>query len=344
LTRSNDQYVGKQLKEDIFNLTGTLIAPAMTLLSHEQVRLINMHGVILQDVDFTSTTSTENRSNAEDREAMIEESVAQIGEVFEEMRYSKKIPLMDVRRSIIPMIHETTEQPDLFGLFATLQSRDDYTYRHNIGVGVIATLIGRWLGMDKHELSQLTLAATLHDVGKVKIPLELLNKPGKLTYEEYELIKKHTVFGYEMIKETVGTTHKQALVALQHHERHDNSGYPFGIGSDKIDSHSRIVAVADVFHAMTSNRAYRDASPFYETLKQMHHNAFGEFDAQIIKLFLDKMMQALISNEVLLTDGRRGFIVMINHHAPLYPLVRLEQDDYLDLSKESNIHIDRVIA
>lgn len=340
---SNHKFLGAQLKQDLFNRMGILIAPANTTLGHEQVRMMEMHGINLEPSDVYTHIPKESRSKAE-QDALIEESVKQIGEIFQDMRYSKKIPLLDIRQSIIPMIHETTDQPNLFSLFATLQSKDDYTYRHNIGVGVVATLIGRWLGMEPNELSQLSMAATLHDIGKVKIPLEILNKTGKLTDEEYATMKKHALLGYEMIKATQGTNHRQALVALQHHERQDGSGYPFGIRAEKIELHSRIVAVADVFHAMTSNRPYRNASPFYETVKQMYHNAFGEFDALIIHLFLDKMMQSLIGNEVMLTDGRSGLIIMANHLDPLHPLVRMEQDNYVDLSKQPSIHIDHVIV
>lgn len=344
MPRSNERFLGQQLKQDIFASTGILLAPAKTVLDLEQLRIMYKHGVKLEVKDVRFLTSAEMKPAVAQQNALIEESVSQIREVFQDMRHTKKVPLLDIRQNIIPMIHETTEQPNLFGLFATLQSKDDYTYRHNIGVGVVSTLIGRWLGMDKQELVQLTMAATLHDVGKIKIPLDILNKPGKLTDDEYSLMKKHTVFGYELLKGTPGTTHRQALVALQHHERQDSSGYPLKVGSDKIDPHSKIVAVADVFHAMTSNRAYRNASPFYETLQQMQQNAFGEFDAQIIQLFLNKMMQSLIGNNVLLTDGRSGSIVMINHHAPLYPLVSLDGNSFLDLSKDSSVHIERVIV
>lgn len=146
-----------------------------------------------------------------------------------------------------------------------------------------------------------------------------------------------------MIKETVGTNHRQALVALQHHERQDGTGYPLGIRADKIDFFSRIVAVADVFHAMTSKRTYRNASPFYEILKQMQQDAYGALDPRIIGLFLNKVMQSLIGNEVLLTDGRTGSIVMIKPHDPFHPLVRIEEA-FLDLSKEPTLHIEQVIA
>lgn len=273
---------------------------------------------------------------------VIDESVIVIEEVFREIRRTNKVPLLDIRRQMIQMIHQTVEQPNLFEILASLQCKDDYTYRHIIGVAVMATLIGKWLGVKGPELMQLTMAATIHDVGKAKIPVEILNNPGKLTKDEFALFKKHTIFGYQMIKETVGTNHRQALVALQHHERQDGSGYPLGVGADKIDLFSRIVAVADVFHAMSSNRSYRTASPFYETLNQMQQNAFGALDARIIHILMNKIMQSLVGNDVILTDGRTGSIIMINTLDPIRPLVRVEES-FVDLSKQTALHIEQVV-
>lgn len=333
---------GKQLKRDVFNTSGLLIVPAMTVIDEEQIRKLEMHQVFLNRNDFQDQAFEEARTSV-DIDNLVNESTYQVEEIFTEMRHSKQVPLMDIRKTVIPMINQTTEQPGLYKLFSSLQSKDDYTFRHNIAVGILSNLIGKWIKLNDSELAQLTLAATLHDVGKVKIPMELLNKKGKLEPSELELMKKHAIFGYEMLKDTVGLSHRQALVALQHHERNDGSGYPFGILGDKIDLFSRIVAVADVFHAVSSDRPYRNASPFYETLKLMHHNSFGEFDPRIIHVFMDKMMQSLVGNDVLLTDGRIGNIVMINPHAPIYPLVNL-QDRFLDLSKDSSIHIEQVLA
>ncbi|NOU93534.1 HD domain-containing protein [Paenibacillus sp. LMG 31456] len=333
---SNEMYYGKQLKQDKFNQLGVLVVPAMTLLSLEQLQILNQHGVSLEPNDVNEGTERTDHS------VLVDESVLLVEEIFQEIRYTKQIPLLTIRKQIFPMIYHTTEQPNLFGLFACLQSKDDYTFRHNIGVGVIATLIGRWLELKENELSQLTIAATLHDVGKLRIPLEILNKPDKLTTEEFEIMKKHTLFGYEMIQNTVGTNEREALVAYQHHERHDGSGYPLGIKGEQISFFSRIVAVADVFHAMTSKRSYRNAAPFYETLKQMHDNAFGVLDPQIIRLFMDKIMQSIIGNEVLLTDGRKGTIIMANPHDPLHPLVSMSSG-FLDLSKQSSCHIERIL-
>lgn len=319
-----------------------LLVPAHTVLDRELLRLLESHHILLEDYEVTITPSFSGQADFE-QSAMMDECVLQMEEIFQGMRHTHKVPLLDIRQNIIPMIHQTTERQNLFGLFAVLQSKDDYTYRHNIGVGVISTLIGRWLNLQEAELSQLTMAATLHDVGKVKIPLDILNKPGKLTDDEYATMKKHTVFGYEIIKETVGTNHRQALVALQHHERQDGSGYPLGTPANRIDLFSRIVAVADIFHAMSSRRSYRNASPFYSILKQMENDTFGALDPEITRLFLGKIMQSLIGNEVLLSDGSKGRILMINKLDPTRPLVRVE-DVYMDLSKEHALNIEQVIV
>ncbi|WP_028561772.1 HD-GYP domain-containing protein [Paenibacillus pinihumi] len=331
----NKAFLGMSLRRDLFNHNGVFIAPARTLLNEEQIELIDRHGIQLESHDVQAV---EKKPAVQ---GQIDSTTAYVTELFDKIRYSKTIPLLTIREEIVPVIQQTAGHTDFYELIATLQTKDDYTYRHNIAVGVLSTLIGRWMGLPHSELTQLTLAATLHDIGKLKIPPDLLLKPGKLTHEEFELIKKHTIFGYQMIKDTVGATHLQALVALQHHERQDGSGYPLGLQAGQIVPFSRIVAVADVFHAITSDRPYRKASPMYETLQQMDQHAFGELDPHICKMFIDKMMQSMLSHEVLLTSGQTGTIVMINPHAPLHPLVNVD-DQFIDLSKHSALQIVQV--
>ena len=171
--------------------------------------------------------------------------------------------------------------------------KNEYTYRHNICVGVIATYIGKWLGLSEEELSKLTLAATLHDIGKTMISGSILNKPGKLTELEYEEMKHHTIYGYRLIKKIPGLHPSIALTALQHHEREDGQGYPLGINGYHIHSFSKIVAIADIFHAMSSHRVYHEAIPFYEVIAQMKENVFGKLNPEILLVFLNKMMEII---------------------------------------------------
>lgn len=310
----------------------------MTLLSAEHIRLINQHKITLESHDVVQLDS------AEFFQLAIDDCTAAIENIFEQLRHNKnkRIPMLEVRNEVIPFIQQVSEKNDFYGVLAALQSKDDYTYRHNVSVGILSTLLGKWLKLKPEDLSMLTIAATLHDIGKMRIPDELLTRPGPLTAEEYQLMKKHTTYGYEMIRDTIGTNHLQALVALQHHERMDGSGYPFGVLGNRITDFSKIVAVADVFHAMTSDRFYRKASPLYEVLLQMEENVFGKLDPYICRVFINKLMQSMIGNEVELTDGRTGKIIMILATDPLRPLVNID-DDFIDLSKHRSIGIMRVI-
>jgi putative nucleotidyltransferase with HDIG domain len=314
---------------------------AHSVITREHIELLLRHGIQLskQDIEGYEEPSTEQKKDHVEEE--IHHSVQRITEYFDSIRLTRKVPLADIRENIIPALYETSRSATLYQLFMAMQARDDYTYRHNLAVSMFSNLLGGWLGMDKQELAQLTTAALLHDVGKMLVPDYILNHPGKLTPEQFDEVKKHTVYGYEILKSTTGVTHRQAMVALQHHERLDGSGYPYGLTASKIDLFSRIVSVVDVFHAMTSKRVYRDASPFYEVLLQISKDAYGPLDPRITNLFIRKIMATLTGQQVMLTDGRTGVIVMVPEHDPTRPLVQVD-GQYIDLAKELSVHIRQI--
>ena len=133
---------------------------------------------------------------------------------------------------------------------------DDLTYVHSMNVALIASVIGKWMGYNQEKIKVLTLAGLMHDIGKLLIPEKILNKPGNLTDNEYEIMKKHVNLGYEQVKNKfMPMSVKEAI--LLHHEKCDGTGYPFGLKSDKIPETAKIIAIADVYDAMTSSRIYR---------------------------------------------------------------------------------------
>lgn len=337
--QEKDQLLGKRVKRNIFNVDGTLLINIETILTQEHLHALRNHGVELTTEDVYQNEGTNYKVPFS---AVMEETVSESVNIFQEVRNTRRIPLAEIRQNIIPAIYDAVHEEHFLTLFSSLQAKDDYTYRHNIAVGVLATLLGSWLGLAKQDLLQLTTAGVLHDVGKMLIPDKILNKPGKLTAEEFEEMKKHTIYGYELIKKTPGTNNRQALVALQHHERMDGSGYPLGLTKDKIDLFSRIVSVVDVFHAMTSKRVYRDPSPFYEILISMENDAFGVLDAKITKLFIEKIMNYLSGNTVLLTDGREGRIIMIHPHEPTRPLIQVG-NQFIDLRADSSVRMEKIL-
>ncbi|WP_246188095.1 HD-GYP domain-containing protein [Paenibacillus tengchongensis] len=335
---NNEQYIGKQLAANLFNQSGVFVLPAYTILTAEHIRLISQHGILLEEHDVV------HLDNAVYYQLAVDECTAAMERIFKQLHYTKsrRLPMFELRGEVLPFIQQVSEKNDFFGILAALQSKDDYTYRHNVAVGILSTLLGRWLKLRPEELGSLTIAATLHDIGKVMIPAEILAKSGALTPEEHALLKKHTTYGYEMIRDTVGTSHMQALVALQHHERMDGSGYPFGVQGHRITDFSKIVAVCDVFHAMTSDRNHRPAAPLYEVLRQMEDDVFGKLDPYICRVFIGKLMQSMIGSDVLLSDGRTGKIIMIPVHDPLRPLVNIGED-FIDLSLRRDLGVVKVI-
>ncbi|WP_238403175.1 HD-GYP domain-containing protein [Paenibacillus mesophilus] len=340
--RTYEHLMGKRLLRDLFNSKGVLLIAAATVLDTGHADILEDHGMMLTVRDVEDVGHDASMS-AELLAASLDEAVAVVKGVFEHIRNTRQIPLAELRTRVIPVIRHTTDRLHLFQMFTMLQAKHDYLYRHSVAVGAVSMLLGKWLRLSEAELLQLTTAAVLHDIGKTQIPVELLNKPDRLTEDEFETMKRHTLIGFEMIKKTVGTTHRQASVALQHHERIDGSGYPFGLKSDKIDLFSRIVAVADVFHAMTSKRVYRDPSPLYEVLKQMETNAYGTFDPAVVTVLIRKFMQALIGYEVMLTNGTKAKIVLIHPHNQTRPLVQ-SGERFIDLSKEYSVHIEQVLG
>lgn len=337
-----EQLIGKKMKYDILNAYGVTIVPADSVLTSESIQILINHRIDLSSIALAYEHKPIQQSSIQIGE-LVQQTVNISKELFESILVSRKVPLMEIRNEVLPAILQLSKNQDIFELFEAVKAKDDYVYEHNVGVGVISTLIGRWMNLDNSELSILSLAATLHDVGKVKLPLEVLNKPGKLNEVEFQLIKKHTIYGYELLKGTTGLSLRIARVALQHHEREDGNGYPLGLKKENIDLFSSIVAVADIFHAMSSKRPYHEPLSFHEIVNQMTDGKFGVLNPQIISVFIENLMKRLVGKQVLLTDGREGEVVYINPHNIETPLIKLA-DYFLDLSQERNIHIKSIIA
>ena len=272
----------------------------------------------------------------------IDEASRQMEEIFDIVAKTGVVPVGEIRNDIMPVIRQAAEIPHIYHLFYELKAQDEYTYRHTVCVGIISALIGKWLNLGQSELNDLTLGATLHDIGKARVPADILNKPGRLTQEEYIEMKRHTVYGYRMLKDIPELNERVALIALQHHEREDGGGYPFSLRSEKIDALAKIVAIADVYHAMSSSRVYHQAEPFHIVISQMQNDVFGKFDPKIMLVFLYRIMDSLVGRRVLLSDGEEGTILMVDQFEPLRALIKTG-DTLVDLRLNRGLRISRVL-
>ena len=178
------------------------------------------------------------------------------------------------------------EAPTVRSLLASLRSHDAYTYRHSLRTVRLSLLLGRACGVESSaRLRVLCLGAVVHDLGKVFIPGEVLHKPGRLTAQEWEAVRRHPLDGARMMAGVAASEGVRRIVA-EHHERCDGRGYPAGLRGDEIDFNARVVAVADAFDAMTSERPYREAAGYEAAAAELERCAGSQFDPEVVLAFL----------------------------------------------------------
>lgn len=190
----------------------------------------------------------------------------------------------------LPTFHQTSQAlSELKNLAVEVETKDGYTANHCDRIQGLAYATGKELGLSHHRLYLLDYGAYLHDVGKIKIPLEVLQKPAPLTTEEWPLFYQHPITGREMLEQTFMKA--SGPIVEQHHERYDGSGYPYGLGRDEVMVESYIVAVTDTYDAMTSNRPYRSARSKQEALEEIHSLAGKHYPSEVVKAFFSILRQ-----------------------------------------------------
>ncbi len=233
---------------------------------------------------------------------------------------------------------------ELFDMIHNMRSVDDSVYAHSLNVALIARAIGKWLHLSREDLNTLTLAGLLHDIGKTQIPPEILNKQGALTDEEYDLIRSHAKLGHKILKNANLDT-RIKLAALQHHERYDGSGYPRGLESDEIDFFASIIAIADVYDAMSAARSYRAPKCVFQVIYAFEQDGFQKYNPNVLLTFLQRVAGCYNNSRVLLSNGISGRVVFLNRNALSRPIIETNDENLLDLSLPENkeLYIQSVI-
>lgn len=253
------------------------------------------------------------------------------GTVNKEELLSKTISLVSPKQTTL----------DVFDMLHNMRQVNDSTYAHSLNVAIISRIIGKWLHFSNEELDTLTLAGLLHDIGKTKIPDEVLNKDEKLTDEEFQMIRNHPKYGYDILKSQPLNSHIKKA-ALMHHERCDGSGYPMGLTMEEIDDYALIIAIADVYDAMTAARSYRAPLCPFEVIAEFEKDGLQKYKPKYILTFLENIANAYQNNRVMLSDGTSARIVLLNHRRLSKPLVQLDDGACIDLEK-SPLYIKAII-
>lgn len=262
-------------------------------------------------------------------------------QVFNAASSSNNVPILEIREHLLRLIQHI-DQYNILSFNPINPKAEDSLYHNSIMVSLTSYNLAVWLGQPQKDLIPVALAGLLHDIGNVKIDQAILRKPTKLTPEELNEVKQHTLLGYNLLKNVAGINEGVKLAALQHHEREDGTGYPMNLKSQLIHMYSKIVAVADIFHAMTSIRYYKKADSPYLVLEELLKESFGKLDPVIVQTFISKATQFHNGTWVRLNNNSIGEIVFTDRTHPTRPWVNVN-GNIINLSIERNYHIVEVM-
>lgn len=237
----------------------------------------------------------------------------------QEIIHTKK----DIGETLDRLIDDIIKNRHLMVNMIDLKVFDDYTFYHSVNVAVIALVLGVALELPRTELYKLGMASLLHDIGKIMISKDILDKPGRLTPEEFEIMKSHSDEGYRYLKEIYDVSVQVYMAVKFHHEQDGGGGYPMGLTGDLIPLYSKLITIADVFDALTSDRVYRKALSPSEAMEYIMGNSGQMFDPEIVRIFLKKVAPYPVGTAVLLSDQRVGIVVSNCEEFGLRPTVRI---------------------
>lgn len=340
---------GVMLSEPVTTRLGNTLFPKGRVISERDIEILRAFLIQMVSID--------SRGPAEDAEedklpevtgmfspfiAEYEKMLALLKQVFKLASASQPVPMMDLRTRLQALITHI----DFYNVL-TFSAKNwhlhDFVYHNSIMVGLTSYLLAKWHGLPEKDHVQIALAGLLHDIGTMKIDPALLEKKGRLTAAETEEVRKHTIIGYNILKNVPALNEGVKLCALQHHEREDGSGYPLGVKSDKIHIYAKVVAIADIFHAMSNPRYYKNAISPYLVLEELLKESFGRVDPAMVQTLINKVTTFQNGTLVKLNDNRVGEIVFADRANPIRPWVNVN-GTIVNLAQERSLYIQEVIS
>jgi len=267
-------------------------------------------------------TAVSTEQERETASRVLTSSKKAIMTMFNETRMGKALDVKQAMPIVQEITASVTRNSGALISLARLKNADDYTYMHSVAVCALMIALGQRLGLSPEETRQAGLAGLLHDIGKMAVPPEILNKPGKLTRDEFLSVQKHTQAGHDMLRSAEGIGEAALDVSLHHHEKIDGSGYPFNLKGDQISLFSKMGAVCDVYDAITSNRPYKSGWEPGHSIKRMATNN-GHFDETVLDAFIKGVGIFPTGSCVLMQSGKIGMVLDQHPQSLLIPKVKV---------------------
>jgi len=337
-----------------------LIVPAHTKITPRIIAKLEMYGICAVDVykesegqppvleldnNMESYLDTMKKSAEFQKfnnhyDNVIENMTTQFSEIMDDE--SQEVNIDRLLGQVDYLLDQSDNCYHMFDMLQCMKEHDDYTFSHCMNVAVISSTLAHWLRFSEDDVATVILCGLLHDIGKLRVPQEIINKPGRLTPPEFEEIKKHTIYGYNILKNKDIDMHIK-LAALEHHEKCDGSGYPYKKIGGLLDPFSKIIAIADVYDAMTARRTYRDPLCPFEVIASFEKDGLNQYETKYILKFLEGIANAYINHRVVLNDGTQAEVILINGQDLSRPLVKTEAGVFLNLSEKRNLSIKALV-
>lgn len=231
------------------------------------------------------------------------------------------------------LLRQDKQEISIFDMLLNMHNAEDSVYCHCIDVALISSVLARWLHFSGEDQMMAAACGLFHDIGKFMLPARILRKPGKLTPDEFEIIKTHTTEGFHLLGRYANIPDPVKNAALMHHEKCDGSGYPYGLTGDDIDRFAKIVTIADIFDAMTSERVYRAAMCPFSVIKHFEDDGIQKYEMRYILTFLENVSNSYLNHKVTLSNGMKGNVIFINPGSFSQPVVCTEDNEIIDLQK-----------
>lgn len=263
--------------------------------------------------------------------------------IFEYMRNSEQVPYHTFHQLAYHDLYQLISEKNILANLYGLKSSIDYTYLHAVDVGIIAGLIGRLCSLEEQVVQSLILAGVMHDIGKSKIPSSILDKSSKRTTDEMDILKLHPLYGYRMVKNIPKISPAIEYGVLQHHERVNGSGYPAGLSRHHIHPFAKIIAIADVYDALTSNHIDRKSVTSFAALNILINRLFTHFDFNYCKHFIQYALNNLIGSTVILSDHSQGKVLCFDYFMSAKPVIQKADGSLLNLNQTPSLSIVEVV-
>jgi HD-GYP domain-containing protein (c-di-GMP phosphodiesterase class II) len=337
-----DARKGMRVAQNIYGKEGEVLLRVGSELSEGLIESLRKRGVFAIEVE------EENKSYAVEEDEKVDIISRELRSEAEEIVMDtwnaalegKSFSMSKIKQVVEEVMDELLTKDYAFLKLADIRALDEYTFAHSVNVCVLSLLLGIIKNYSENRLYELGVGALLHDLGKTIIPPEILNKPGPLNNEEMAIVRKHPAYGFSLLCQEPDIAFGLALIAYQHHERCNGGGYPRGLVQGEIHEFAQIVAIVDVYDALTSDRPYRKSLLPYEAVETLVAMSAQELNFSIVKIFLENVDIYPVGSIVELNDHSTGIIVSVDKSLPVRPLIRMlvcENNHYVSTGTDINL-------